>query len=52
MQYNAKTMKDIALAAGVSVMTVSRTFKADSSISEATRTRIREIAEYLGYVFD
>ena len=52
MQHNAKTMKDIARAAGVSVMTVSRAFKADSSVSEATRNRIREMAEDLGYVFD
>ncbi|MBI1170142.1 LacI family DNA-binding transcriptional regulator [bacterium] len=45
-------MKDVALAAGVSVMTVSRAFKSDSSVSEATRMRIRKIAEDLGYVFD
>lgn len=52
MQHAAKTMKDVALAAGVSVMTVSRAFKSDSSVSEATRSRIRTIAEDLGYVFD
>ncbi len=52
MQHSAKTMKDIALAAGVSVMTVSRAFKSESSVSEATRTRIRAMAEDLGYVFD
>ena len=52
MQHAAKTMKDVALAAGVSVMTVSRAFKSDSSVSEATRGRIRTIAEDLGYVFD
>ncbi len=52
MQHSAKTMKDVALAAGVSVMTVSRAFKLDSSVSEATRARIRAIAEDLGYVFD
>jgi LacI family gluconate utilization system Gnt-I transcriptional repressor len=52
MQHAAKTMKDVALAAGVSVMTVSRAFKSDSSVSEATRGRIRAIAEELGYVFD
>ena len=45
-------MKDVALAAGVSVMTVSRAFKSDTSVSEATRIRIREIADDLGYVFD
>jgi LacI family gluconate utilization system Gnt-I transcriptional repressor len=52
MQHSAKTMKDVALAAGVSVMTVSRAFKLDTSVSEATRARIRTIAEDLGYVFD
>ena len=52
MQHYAKTMKDLARAAGVSVMTVSRAFKSDSSVSEATRLRIRKIADDLGYVFD
>jgi LacI family transcriptional regulator, gluconate utilization system Gnt-I transcriptional repressor len=52
MQQNAKTMKDVALAAGVSVMTVSRAFKQHASVSESTRARIRAIAEDLGYVFD
>lgn len=45
-------MKDVATAAGVSVMTVSRAFKSDTSVSEATRLRIRAIAEDMGYVFD
>ncbi len=45
-------MKDVAAAAGVSVMTVSRAFKSDASVSEATRLRIRGIAEHMGYVFD
>ncbi|WP_309667921.1 LacI family DNA-binding transcriptional regulator [Tabrizicola sp.] len=48
----AKTMKDVAEAANVSVMTVSRAFKSDTSVSEATRLRIRKIADDLGYVFD
>ena len=52
MQQTAKTMKDLARAAGVSVMTVSRAFKSDASVSEATRFRIRKIADDLGYVFD
>lgn len=46
------TMKDVALAAGVSVMTVSRAFKEDASVGSATRKRIRETADHLGYVFD
>lgn len=46
------TMKDVAKAAGVSVMTVSRAFKQDTSVSAETRDRIREMAEDMGYVFD
>lgn len=46
------TMADVAHAAGVSPMTVSRAFKADSSVSDATRDAIRKAADDLGYVFD
>ncbi len=46
------TMSDVARIAGVSVMTVSRAFKSDSSVSEGTRAEIRRVAEELGYVFD
>ncbi len=46
------TMKDVALRAGVSVMTVSRAFKQHASVGEKTRKRILEIADDLGYVFD
>lgn len=49
---NTVTMKDIAQAAGVSVMTVSRAFKDDSSVKKKTREKIREIADNMGYVFD
>lgn len=45
-------MKDVARAAGVSPMTVSRAFRPDASIDEKTRKRILEVAESLGYVFD
>lgn len=45
-------MKDVADAAGVSVMTVSRAFREDASISAKTRSKIREAADRLGYVFD
>ncbi len=48
----AATMADVAQLAGVSPMTVSRAFKADTSVKEATRQRIREAAEQLGYVLD
>ncbi|MEO9864711.1 MAG: LacI family DNA-binding transcriptional regulator [Yoonia sp.] len=46
------TMKDVAKAAGVSVMTVSRAFKLDASVGAGTRARIQETADALGYVFD
>lgn len=45
-------MKDVATATGVSVMTVSRAFKQDASVSADTRDRIRTTAEDMGYVFD
>jgi LacI family transcriptional regulator len=46
------TLKDIALEAGVSVMTASSVLNASRSgtrVSEATRTKITEIAQRLGY---
>ena len=46
------TMADVARLAGVSPMTVSRAFKPDSSVSEATRQAILAAADTLGYVFD
>lgn len=46
------TMADVARRAGVSPMTVSRAFKADSSVSEATRDAILKASDELGYVFD
>jgi LacI family transcriptional regulator, gluconate utilization system Gnt-I transcriptional repressor len=52
MSRKPPTMSDVARIAGVSVMTVSRAFKADSSVSEATRAEIRRVAEEVGYVFD
>jgi LacI family gluconate utilization system Gnt-I transcriptional repressor len=45
-------MADVARLAGVSPMTVSRAFKTDSSVSEATRDAILKAADDLGYVFD
>lgn len=44
------TSYDVALAAGVSQPTVSRCFRPDSGISPATRTRVLEAAERLGYM--
>ena len=46
------TMADIARVMGVSPMTVSRAFKADSLVSKVTREAILSAAEDLGYVFD
>jgi LacI family transcriptional regulator len=40
---------EIAEACGVSAMTVSRAMRPGASVSEATRTRILETAEKLGY---
>lgn len=48
----APTMVDVAVAAGVSTMTVSRALKPNTSVSEATRKKIREAADALGYVLD
>lgn len=45
-------MADVARLAGVSPMTVSRAFKTDSSVSDATRDAILKAADGLGYVFD
>lgn len=46
------TMKDVAREAGVSVMTVSRAFRPNSSIGYQTRERILSAAAGLGYVVD
>lgn len=43
------TMVDVAKAAGVSVMTVSRVINGKPDVSVATRQRVLEIAERLGY---
>jgi LacI family transcriptional regulator len=45
-------LKDIAARAGVSIMTVSKALRDAKDIAPATRTRIRKIAEELGYVPD
>lgn len=44
------TSHDVALAAGVSQPTVSRALRGDPSVAEATRRRVVDAAEALGYV--
>lgn len=46
------TMRDVARAAGVSPMTVSRAFKEDASVNAATRAIVQDAADRLGYVYD
>ncbi len=45
-------MRDVAEAAGVSRMTVSRALKPESSVSKATRERILKVVRDLNYVPD
>ena len=43
------TLKDVAAVAGVSISAVSRSFTPGAPVSEATRTRICDIAQRMGY---
>jgi LacI family transcriptional regulator, gluconate utilization system Gnt-I transcriptional repressor len=45
-------MADVARAVGVSAMTVSRALRRDASIAPATRQRIQDAVQKLGYVPD
>lgn len=45
-------LKDIALRANVSVMTVSKALRDAADVSEATKIRIRKLAQEMGYVPD
>ncbi|GLK77772.1 LacI family transcriptional regulator [Methylopila jiangsuensis] len=45
-------MADVAKVAGVSAMTVSRALREDASVSKATRARVLEVIDDLGYVPD
>jgi DNA-binding LacI/PurR family transcriptional regulator len=45
-------LKDIALRAGVSVMTVSKVLRGAPDISPATKARIKALSEEMGYVPD
>lgn len=44
------TSRDVARLAGVSQPTVSRALRDDARVSEATKLRVREAAQLLGYV--
>lgn len=46
------TIRDLAAAAGVSIATVSRALRNDPRQAMATRKRIRELADEMGYVPD
>ena len=43
------TLKDIAVAAGVDTMTVSRGLRGEGRMAPATRNRVLETARRLGY---
>jgi len=45
-------LKDIAQRIGVSVMTVSKALRDEPDVSAATRARIKQLAQQLGYVPD
>lgn len=45
-------LKDIAARAGVSLMTVSKALRNADDVAEATRARIKALAEQMGYVPD
>jgi LacI family transcriptional regulator, galactose operon repressor len=48
-QTRAVTLKDVALAAGVSYQTVSRAINGDAEISQATRQKVLRIIKRVGY---
>lgn len=45
-------MRDVARAVGMSPMTVSRALRDDRTVSEKTRSQIRQTAQTMGYVYD
>ena len=45
-------LKDIARAAGVSIMTVSKALRDEPDVSVATKSRLRALAHQMGYVPD
>lgn len=49
MKRNAVTLKDVASAAGVSMMTVSKALRGKTGVSEETRLMVQRKADELGY---
>ena len=45
-------LKDIADRAGVSIMTVSKALRDEPDVSEATKARLKVLAQEMGYVPD
>ena len=45
-------LKDIAARAGVSIMTVSKALRGEKDVSAATRARIKQLAQQMGYLPD
>lgn len=48
--YRRVTIKDIAERCGVTANTVSRALRGDTGISEATRVKVRQTAQEMGYI--
>jgi LacI family transcriptional regulator, gluconate utilization system Gnt-I transcriptional repressor len=46
----AKTLKDVAKAAGLSLITVSRVFREPNKVQAATRKKVFDVVEEIGYV--
>lgn len=49
-QHGRRTLRDVAAAAGVSEMTVSRVLSGRGTVSERTRARVRAAVDEMGYV--
>lgn len=49
---NTKSMREVALLAGVSVATVSRAYQMPDKVSSATKAKVFEAARQLGYIYN
>lgn len=52
MRRNGVTIRDVAAKAGVSITAVSHALNGKGTVSEATRAKVRQVAEDLGYQAD